>query len=197
MLTSSGLDDGAAQAAAAGIDGYLHKPVRQTQLSEALRQLLGTTAAPASAPAAQYTEKFHGNARVLVAEDNPVNQEVAVAMLESLGCQVAVVANGQEAIEAMTRTTYELVLIDCHMPVLDGFAATAEIRRQEQADAQPAVPIIALTANVIKGFREQCLAVGMNDYLSKPFTQEQLQTLLKQWLVKRTPTLSTLPRNLT
>jgi CheY-like chemotaxis protein/HPt (histidine-containing phosphotransfer) domain-containing protein len=120
---------------------------------------------------------------VLVAEDNPVNQEVARAMLAYLGCQAEVVANGREAVEAMTHTRYALVLMDCHMPVLDGFAATLEIRRQEQADARPTVPIIALTANVIKGFREQCLAVGMNDYLSKPFTQAQLQALLQQWLV--------------
>jgi CheY-like chemotaxis protein/HPt (histidine-containing phosphotransfer) domain-containing protein len=183
MLTSSGLDDTAAQAAA-GIDRCLHKPVRQAALYEALRQLLGTTAEAeaVSAPAWRYTEKPHFNARILVAEDNPVNQEVAVAMLESLGCQVAVVANGREAVAAVTRARYDLILMDCHMPVLDGFAATLEIRRQEQADARPAVPIIALTANVIKGFREQCLAVGMNDYLSKPFTQAQLQTLLQQWL---------------
>jgi CheY-like chemotaxis protein len=119
---------------------------------------------------------------VLVAEDNPVNQEVALAMLTQLGCQAELVANGQEAVEAVARTRYDLILMDCQMPVLDGFAATAAIRRQEQAISQPAVPIMALTANVIKGFREQCLAAGMNDYLSKPFSQAQLKELLERWL---------------
>jgi CheY-like chemotaxis protein/HPt (histidine-containing phosphotransfer) domain-containing protein len=161
---------------------YLRKPVRQTELFSCLCQLLGTAVAAAEQPLAVAAKTLHFKARVLVAEDNPVNQEVARAMLTHLGCQAEVVANGREAVEAMTRTTYDLVLMDCHMPVLDGFAATAEIRRQEQTNARPAVPIIALTANVIKGFREQCLAVGMNDYLSKPFTQAQLQALLQQWL---------------
>jgi CheY-like chemotaxis protein len=119
---------------------------------------------------------------VLVAEDNPVNQEVAVAVLELLGCQAEVVTNGQEAIKAAAHDNYDLVLMDCQMPVLDGFAATAAIRRQELVRGRLPVPIIALTANVVKGFREQCLAVGMNDYLGKPFEQEQLKVMLQRWL---------------
>ncbi|MCK7580382.1 MAG: response regulator [Chromatiales bacterium] len=99
-----------------------------------------------------------------------------------LGCQAEVAANGQEAVEAVARTGYDLVLMDCQMPVLDGFAATAAIRRWEQAQSRPRLPIIALTANIVKGFREQCLAVGMDDYLSKPFEQEQLAALLEHWL---------------
>jgi two-component system sensor histidine kinase/response regulator len=181
MLTSSGLDDSAAQATAVGIEVYLRKPVRQAELYACLGRLLGP-AAPAAPPLARTVQPARFSARVLVAEDNPVNQEVASAMLEQLGCQAELVANGQQAIEAVACSRYALILMDCHMPVLDGFAATAAIRRQEQASGLPPVPIIALTANVVKGFREQCLAAGMDDYLSKPFEQAQLRALLAQWL---------------
>jgi CheY-like chemotaxis protein/HPt (histidine-containing phosphotransfer) domain-containing protein len=130
----------------------------------------------------------------LLAEDNPVNQEVAFAMLEALGCRVEVVTNGQEAITAVTRATYDLVLMDCKMPELDGFAATREIRTWERTTAvaheaaqgnqqppHPPLPIIAITANAVAGERERCLAAGMNDYLSKPFTQAQLYAVLERW----------------
>ncbi|MER2583364.1 MAG: response regulator, partial [Candidatus Competibacter sp.] len=113
-----------------------------------------------------------------------VNQEMALAMLELLGCQIEVAANGQEAIENVTRNPYDLILMDCQMPVLDGFAATAAIRRWEQTENRPRLPIVALTANVIKGFQEQCLEAGMDDYLSKPFGQEQLIAKLDRWLPK-------------
>jgi CheY-like chemotaxis protein len=187
MLTSSGLDDTAAQAAAAGIDRCLHKPVRQAQLYQALCQLLGTTteAEAVPAPASRYIEKLHFNARVLVAEDNPVNQEVAVAMLESLGCRVKVTSDGGAALAALERESYDLVLMDCQMPVLDGFAATAAWRQREKAADGRRVPIIALTANVIKGVQEQCREVGMDDYLSKPFEQAQLIATLNRWLPPR------------
>ncbi|MDG4550215.1 MAG: ATP-binding protein [Candidatus Contendobacter sp.] len=121
------------------------------------------------------------DADVLVVEDNPVNQEVTRAMLELLGCRVEVAADGRAAVDAVARTAYDLILMDCHMPVLDGFAATAEIRRQEQ-DGGAHPPIIALTADVTKGFRERCLAVGMDDYLSKPFSQPQLADLMAKFL---------------
>ncbi|MBL8259190.1 MAG: response regulator [Candidatus Competibacteraceae bacterium] len=121
------------------------------------------------------------DARVLVAEDNPVNQEVARAMLELLGCRADIVADGREAVDATARQRYDLVLMDCQMPVLDGFAATTEIRERERGGGAR-LPIIALTANVVKGFREQCLEVGMDAYMSKPFDQAQLATLLAQFL---------------
>ncbi|TVR64995.1 MAG: response regulator, partial [Candidatus Competibacteraceae bacterium] len=120
--------------------------------------------------------------RILVVEDNPVNQEVAIAILESLGCQAEVAGNGQEAVEAVAKTHYDLILMDCQMPVMDGFAATAAIRRREREQGRNPLPIIALTANVMKGFREQCLAAGMDEYLSKPFQPEQLEHLLHRWL---------------
>ncbi|MEZ5575817.1 MAG: response regulator [Candidatus Competibacteraceae bacterium] len=184
LLSSSGMDTWTGQATQADIQGVLYKPVRQAELYKILCRLLGRAADPNSRLRALPTtgsSQFTG--RVLVAEDNPVNQEMALAVLRALGCQVEVVANGQEAVEAVARTQYDLLFMDCQMPVLDGFAATAAIRHWEQVQGRPRLPIIALTANVVKGFREQCLAAGMDDYLSKPFTQEQLVTVLDSWLL--------------
>jgi CheY-like chemotaxis protein/anti-sigma regulatory factor (Ser/Thr protein kinase) len=121
------------------------------------------------------------DAGVLVVEDNPVNQEVTRAMLEMAGCRVDIAVNGREAVEATAQQSYDLVLMDCEMPVLDGFAATAEIRSREQNSGLH-VPITALTANVTKGFREECLQVGMDDYLSKPFDFSQLMGILMKFL---------------
>jgi CheY-like chemotaxis protein/HPt (histidine-containing phosphotransfer) domain-containing protein len=186
--------NGGEEVVQAGMQGLLHKPVRQAELYKILCRLLSRAAEPVSQrsvkPSAPQS-RFAG--RILVAEDNPVNQEMALAVLDVLGCQAEVAANGQEAVEAVARTGYDLILMDCQMPVLDGFAATAAIRRWEQAQGRPRLPIIALTANIVKGFREQCLAVGMDDYLSKPFEQEQLAALLEHWLpaasaVIQTPT---------
>jgi CheY-like chemotaxis protein len=115
-------------------------------------------------------------------EDNPVNQEVAVGMLESLSCNTHAADNGWVAIEALNASDYDAILMDCQMPVMDGLTATAEIRRRELGSAKPRVPIIALTANAMEGDRERCLAAGMDDFLSKPFTQQQLATVLKRWL---------------
>ncbi len=128
--------------------------------------------------------------RVLVAEDNPVNQEVVVRMLESLGFVVRAVADGFRAVEAIIPSPlepepepYKLVLMDCQMPHMDGFEATAEIRRREQQyGAVKRIPIIALTANAMEGDREKCLAAGMDDYLCKPFSEQQLSEVLQRWL---------------
>jgi CheY-like chemotaxis protein len=122
---------------------------------------------------------------VLVAEDNPVNQKVAVLMLQRLGCRVDVVPDGREAVAALRGNTYDLVLMDCQMPNLDGFQATQEIRRFEQAghDGQsgPRVPIVAMTANALEGDRERCLASGMDDYLAKPVKHDQLEQTIERW----------------
>ncbi len=183
LLSSNGLDAWTEQTVQADIQGVLHKPVRQADLYKTLYRLLSPTADPNSQPPilpVTRLPRFTG--RVLVAEDNPVNQEMALAVLSVLSCQGEVAANGQEAVEAVARTAYDLILMDCQMPVLDGFAATAAIRRWEHAQGRPHLPIVALTANIVKGFREQCLAGGMDDYLSKPFTQEQLAAMLDRWL---------------
>lgn len=167
----------------ARVEGLVQKPVRQAELYEAVFRELGLLG-EGQPPAIQYpiVAPSLRVSRILVAEDNLVNQEVAVAMLGLLGYQTEVAANGQEAVEAVSRTAYDLILMDCQMPVLDGFAATTAIRRWEQEHKRPPTPIIALTASIVKGFREQCLAVGMNDYLSKPFAQDQLAALLDRWL---------------
>ncbi|WP_036173799.1 response regulator [Massilia sp. 9096] len=121
--------------------------------------------------------------RVLLAEDNPVNVEVARAMLESLDLQVAVARNGQEALQAVRAGGHDCVLMDCQMPVMDGFAATATIRREErEAGRGRTLPIIAITANALQGDREACLAAGMDDYLSKPFTQQDLAAVIGRWI---------------
>ena len=123
--------------------------------------------------------------KILLVEDNPVNREVAVGMLESLGCATDAAENGWLAIEAMNAASYDAVLMDCQMPVMDGLTATGEIRRREQTSGAARVPVIALTANAMEGDRERCLAAGMDDFLSKPFTQQQLATLLRRWLALR------------
>ena len=121
--------------------------------------------------------------RVLLAEDNPVNVEVAQAMLDSLGLEVVCAHNGEEALHAAQAGEFDLVLMDCQMPVMDGFAATAEIRRHEQhAGHARTLPIIAITANALQGDREACLAAGMDDYLSKPFTQQELGIAIARWI---------------
>ncbi|HEU4845076.1 MAG TPA: response regulator [Burkholderiaceae bacterium] len=121
--------------------------------------------------------------KVLLAEDNPVNVEVASAMLEGLGLEVCRASNGAEALQSVRTEHFDLVLMDCQMPVMDGFAATSEIRRHEQQQGRGrSLPIVAITANALQGDRESCLAAGMDDYLSKPFTQLALGQTIGRWL---------------
>jgi two-component system, sensor histidine kinase len=115
--------------------------------------------------------------RVLLVEDNPVNLEVAVGILESFGCEVETATNGVEALERYAGREYRLIFMDCQLPDMDGFEATAAIRKQEWGSDRH-VPIVALTASAIEGDREQCLAAGMDDYLPKPFTAEQMRAVL-------------------
>jgi CheY-like chemotaxis protein len=124
---------------------------------------------------------FAASARILVAEDNSVNQKVILQHLKRLGVQADLVADGQEAIDAMARHNYDLILMDCHMPVLDGIAATHEIRRIEKARGLRHLPIVALTAGILD--REACLAAGMDDFLSKPFRPEVLRQILQRILM--------------
>ncbi|MFK3738725.1 hybrid sensor histidine kinase/response regulator [Massilia sp. TN1-12] len=125
----------------------------------------------------------HHARRVLLAEDNPVNIEVAKAMLESLDLQVDCARNGAEALAMVRSGAFDAVLMDCQMPVMDGFAATSAIRREErEAGRGRVLPIIAITANALQGDREACLAAGMDDYLSKPFTQQELAAVIGRWM---------------
>ena len=167
----------------APILAYLTKPVRE----ETLYRSIITTADEQDA--ARQTTKGHAEnsvkqsaPHVLVAEDNPINQEVARHMLEDLGCRVDMAANGQETLDAYGHKRYKLIFMDCQMPDLDGFEATRRIRRLEAENLHTRTPIIAITANAFKEDRDQCLQAGMDDYLSKPFNQEQLKMMLERWL---------------
>jgi two-component system sensor histidine kinase/response regulator len=164
----------------------LTKPLRRSQLLNCVTR----TMVPAPEPGLEDTAIRLMPAatarafvpKILLVEDNPVNREVAVGMLESLGCVAHSAENGWLALEAINNDAYDAVLMDCQMPVMDGLTATAELRRREQNAGGARLPIIALTANAMEGDRERCLAAGMDDFLSKPFSQQQLAALLKRWL---------------
>ncbi len=157
----------------------LSQPVRQQKLFECLNQIMGH---PIETIPQDKLKNRHCSGRILLAEDNFVNQEVAIAMLMSIGCDVDFVENGKAALEAFQKQHYDLILMDCHMPEMDGFTASRAIRETEQKLKRHPVPIIALTADVQKGIQEQCHNAGMDDYLSKPFNKIQLTNVLEHWL---------------
>ncbi|CUI04244.1 hybrid sensor histidine kinase/response regulator [Massilia antarctica] len=173
----------------AGVAYQLIKPARAADLFECImtrprgKPAVSLVPAPAAhAPLAPAGRKLRRQ-RVLLAEDNPVNVEVATAMLDSLGLGVYCARNGAEALAAARTDGYDVVLMDCQMPVMDGFAATAEIRRHERECGRArTLPIIAITANALQGDQEACLAAGMDDYLSKPFSQQELAAVLGRWI---------------
>jgi two-component system sensor histidine kinase/response regulator len=182
----------AERARQAGILNCLSKPVRQLELYNCLvKAVAHSSDASETVPSQTLNVVVPSNATrqsrrlVLLVEDHPINQEVALAMLESLNYQVKVVANGLEAVEAVARGNFDLVLMDCQMPEMDGFSATSEIRRTARANERR-LPIIALTANAMQGDQEACLASGMDDYLSKPFDPDQLRAVLARWLPENT-----------
>ena len=189
LLTSIGSRGRDLSAREIGIAASLTKPIRQAQLYDVLTLVLGAGPAPAArevqARPASPPPAAVRRPRILVAEDNPVNQKVAVHLLEKLGYQADVVSNGREAVEALGRIEYPLVLMDCQMPELDGFEATAEIRRRETGDRHTV--IVAMTAAAMQGDREQCLAAGMDDYLAKPVKPDQLGAVLTRWLPPERP----------
>ncbi len=189
MLTSTHFKDEAAEAKKTGFIVYMTKPIRKKDLYQCFLKArissIGKTSDPAKEtfnPDVIVAASHSLNVHLLLAEDNPVNQEVAIGMLRNLGCSVEVAHNGLEAIEAVKRKTYDLVLMDCMMPEMDGYEATGEIRRCQKIGQIPYFPIIALTANAIEGDREKCLAVGMDDYLSKPIKAKDLLLMLQSWL---------------
>ena len=189
MLTSLGRYGHPIAAEAAGIEHYVTKPVRSSQLYDCLTLMLnGSHQTPATFSAAPKKQHLTGlTGRILLVEDNPVNQLVARSMLEALGCQVETANNGQEALEALNIATYDMVMMDCQMPQMDGLAATRIIRERENESPGSArrAPIIALTANAFDSDRAACLAAGMDDYLSKPYGMEQLRGILTRWLPQR------------
>ncbi len=182
ILTSSGSDRVAAREA--GVRIYLTKPVRHDRLRRALVEALN--GGPASATAARAdipTASAPRHARLLVAEDNHVNQLVARATFERLGFGVDIAVDGDEAVAKWSSGAYEAVFMDCQMPVVDGYAATRRIRAaEEEGDGSTRTPIIAMTANVMDGDRERCLAAGMDDYLAKPLERLELHRALTRWV---------------
>jgi CheY-like chemotaxis protein/HPt (histidine-containing phosphotransfer) domain-containing protein len=182
LLTGVGSKPDAARLRAAGIDGCLQKPVRLSDLRcRLLEAIQPGSCAPGAVPARRATSQRAYRARVLLVEDNEVNQAVAQRMLEALGCRVLLAGNGREALDACARSHFDLVLMDCQMPEMDGYTATAELRSREAGTGRR-IPIVALTANALKGDRERCLAAGMDDFLTKPFQRERLAATLSRWL---------------
>ena len=183
MLASGGSSAERAEALASGVDIYLVKPVRRNELMLAINQALAgaTTALNRTLDLAVNTLPIAPTKlrRVLLAEDNHVNQQIALAMLKGLNLDIQVVDNGQLAVAAVAREHFDLVLMDCQMPVMDGFEATRQIRLRFP---HLRLPIVAITANAMDGDRERCLAQGMDDYLSKPFKKVQLLTIVDKWL---------------
>ena len=186
MLAPAGLWGDETEARQAGVAGYLCKPVRRSVLYNALVSLIHPSAevsavTPRSSPELVPDPSLEGR-YILLAEDNIVNQEVALAILTNLGCRVEVAADGRAVLEALEQATFDAILMDCQMPELDGFETTRLIREREAARGQAPLPIIALTAHALSADREHCLNAGMDDYLSKPFTEEQLRAVLTLWL---------------
>ncbi len=190
LLTAVAYPGHAARARELGIIGYLSRPVLPSELYDCIalvkRTALGARRAAGRDGVAMVTRhslaEARGRARprVLVVDNNVINQKVAAGLLSNLGCRVDLAANGREALAAMSRTRYALVLMDCHMPEMDGFAATAEIRRREGRGRR--TPIIAMTASAMPADRELCLRAGMDEYLVKPLRAETAGGLLARWL---------------
>jgi CheY-like chemotaxis protein len=191
MLTSVGFSLAPEEERRLEIAVRLTKPARKAELYRALVGVVaGKSRAAASRPAdtesGERTEIQLG-ARVLLAEDNHVNQEVAIAMLQALGCQVCAVVDGRQALERLEAEHFDLVFMDCQMPGMDGFAATRSIREREARAAKSGaggrrLPIIALTAHAMRKDRQDCLDAGMDDYVAKPFTRDELRYMVEKWL---------------
>jgi two-component system sensor histidine kinase/response regulator len=178
LLTSSG-DPGTEEVTAAGIDGQLSKPVQLGRLATALGHAMVSATAP-ERPAPPVHERPSGRGHVLVVEDSFTNQLVAVGILEHLGFSTEVAGNGLEALTSLERTRFDVVLMDCQMPEMDGYEATAEIRRREGSETH--TPVIAMTAGATAGDRERCLEAGMDDYVPKPVHPDELMIALTRWI---------------
>ena len=196
MLTSAGQRGDAKRVREAGFAAYLIKPIKQSQLLDCMRTILGRAAdgpvGPDDAIVTRHTisDDRRRRTRILLAEDNVANQKVALLTLrKKLGYQADAVANGREALEALARTHYDLVLMDCQMPEMDGYEAARAIRDGDSRVRDHGVPIIAMTANAMKGDREKCLAAGMDDYVSKPVRMQDLADAIERNLPEQEPML--------
>jgi CheY-like chemotaxis protein len=191
LLPSFGKRGHGEAARSAGIAAYLQKPVRQSQLYNCLTAVLArSNAEPVKAPQLvtrhsmreselRQNDQIFSSVRILIAEDNLINQKVALGQLSNLGYRGKAFPNGRELLRELEKTHVDIILMDCQMPVMDGFATTAEIRRREGTVRH--TTIIAMTANALDGDKERCLAAGMDDYLSKPVKPDALRLMLERW----------------
>ncbi|MBF0550483.1 MAG: response regulator [Deltaproteobacteria bacterium] len=184
MITAFGREEIMRKAGKAGINDFLMKPVSPSLLFDTIMGVFGREAPSTCRPQLELEsqpeilEDIEGS-KVLLVEDNVMNQQVATEILESAGLVVEIVTNGREAVDAVFKTEYDLVLMDVQMPAMGGYEATRLIRREDRFQD---LPIIAMTAHAMKGAKEECLAAGMNDYVSKPIDPEQLFTTLTRWI---------------
>jgi two-component system sensor histidine kinase/response regulator len=181
MLTSMGMRGDVVQMEKIGFDAYLTKPVSRTQLFNRLVTVFsgkghGAFRDPERRMVTRHSllDAMLDNARILVAEDNPINQKIVLKMLATYGLKADGAANGKEVLEALARIRYDLVLMDLQMPEMDGFDASRKIRSNQSGINDPDIPIVALTANAMQGDREKCLSAGMDDYLTKPIDPRKL-----------------------
>jgi CheY-like chemotaxis protein len=192
MLTANGQRGDAEITQAAGFDAYLAEPLRELVLAKVLARVIERRQrGEAGAMVTQYTVASQVPAQaalpilakplaVLLAEDNRVNQKIAMRMLESLGVTATLAEDGFQVLKALEQGAFDLILMDCQMPGMDGFEATALIRKGER-ERGGRIPIIAMTANALEGDREVCLQAGMDDYVSKPVSRQNLWNALKRW----------------
>jgi PAS domain S-box-containing protein len=195
LLTSMGKRGDAKRIEEIGFAAYLTKPVKQSQFYDCLTTVTSTkkemlTDQPATIVTRHSVveDKKHKQ-RILLVEDNITNQKVALNILKRFGYNADAASNGKEAVKALKMIPYDIVLMDCQMPVMDGYEATGEIRNPESKVLDHKVPVIALTAHAMKGDREKCLEAGMDDYLCKPINPQELFDILKKWIVKQDSSL--------
>ncbi len=189
MLTSVGKRGDAEHFKRLGFAAYLHKPIKQSLLLDCLRIVTGKSASvekdTAGRIVTQYSisEDHKRRVRILLAEDNVVNQKITLRLLDKkLGCNADVANNGREAIEQLEKKDYDLVLMDCQMPEMDGYEATRTIRDESSSVRNHSIPIIAMTANAMKGDREKCIRAGMDDYITKPINRQEFTNIIKRYL---------------
>jgi CheY-like chemotaxis protein/HPt (histidine-containing phosphotransfer) domain-containing protein len=184
-MVSEGKDGDQTKLAACGASGYLAKPVRRAAVADCLARAFGDPDAARGPPERQAEKpRLLGdtNRRVLVVEDNPTNQQVALGILHKLGVRADAVSDGNEAIANLRRIPYDLVLMDVQMPEMDGLEATRIVRSPTSGVIDTNIPIVAMTALAMRGDREACLAAGMNDYLAKPVTPANLAAAIERWV---------------
>lgn len=188
MLTSLGNRGDAVRFQKSGFDAYLTKPVKQSHLYDCILTILNSKLKSVAQKEKQIITRYvlaenrNKKRRILVVEDNIVNQKIAIKILEKYGYRVNAVANGQEALHALKLASYDLVLMDCQMPVMDGYEATKEIRNSNSKVMNNKIFVIAMTANAMKGDREKCINAGMDDYIAKPINPQALKKTIERWL---------------